>query len=222
MMPLWIYLLVRLAFNSNIDIAWTNLIVALLLIVLPTGLGLYLRHTNTEYKIKDKFIWQWVETFTSIFGFLFLIAALVSAIVIYGKDLKNIPASIWVIGVVMQPVGCLFGYYIAKILGQSLRDQRTISLETGVQNFSLTMAIITLTFKGQEQKDTLMFPLSYGLMYFVNSMLLVAFYRYYLAPQDNDLVATAVAEDAETGKEGQARARMQLVASGEHFLDSKM
>ncbi len=64
MMPLWIYLLVKLAFNSDISIAWTNLIAALVLIVLPTGLGLYIRHHNTEYKIKDMLVWQWIEKIT--------------------------------------------------------------------------------------------------------------------------------------------------------------
>jgi len=65
MMPLWIQPLVRLAFNAEIDITWTNLTVALLLVVLPTRIGLYIRRHNTEYKIKEKFIWQWIETFTT-------------------------------------------------------------------------------------------------------------------------------------------------------------
>jgi len=131
---------------------------------------------------------------------------MVSAIVIYGNDLQNIPASIWVIGVIMQPVGCLFGYYIGKLSGLTLKDQRAISLETGVQNFCLAMVIITLTSKGQQQKDAIVsLVVWFDVVYFANSWLLVAFYRYYLAPQDDDIVAVAVADadahaDTEAGK----------------------
>jgi hypothetical protein len=68
----------------------------------------------------------------------------------------------------------------------SRKDQRTISLETGVQSFTLTIAVINLTFSGDVLKKALMFPLAYGILYFSNSGALVAFYRFYLAPMDND------------------------------------
>lgn len=186
MMPIWILILVRGAFNSNADIAWTNMIAALLLIIVPTALGLAIRDRNTEYKIGDKFLWQWIESLTSFFGILFLIAALVSSLVIYGEDIKKIKATVWVIALIMQPLGCLFGFHVSRALGMKCKDNRTISLETGVQNFTLTMAVINLTFKGQLQKDVLMFSLAYGLLYFANSTLLVSFFRWYLAPLDND------------------------------------
>ena len=111
----------------------------------------------------------------------------------------------------MQPTGCLFGYWASKFLGLTPKDQRTISLETGVQNFGLTMAIINLTFTGQELKDTLQFPLSYGLLYFGNSVIVVALYRYYLAPQDDDHVLI----EAEAEAEAEARAGAGAVDKGE-------
>ena len=35
--------------------------------------------------------------------------------------------------VLLQPLGCLFGYWAAALLKLSTKDCRTISLETGVQ-----------------------------------------------------------------------------------------
>lgn len=122
----------------------------------------------------------------------------------------------------MQPTGCLFGYWMSKALGLTLKDQRTISLETGVQNFGLTMAIINLTFTGAELKDTLQFPLSYGLMYFVNSMLLVALYRYYLAPQDDDLIITGEGEGEGEAEAGELSKDMVSSDSELALIDAKM
>ena len=85
---------------------------------------------------------------------------------------------------ILQPVACLFGYWVARWAGMTMKDQRTISLETGVQSFTLTIAVINLTFEDTVLKKALMFPLAYGILYFANSAGLVAFYRYYLAPLD--------------------------------------
>ena len=184
MMPLWIYILVVVAFDSNAEIPWVNIVVSLLLIIIPTMFGLAVRYYNTEYKIYDKFIWQWIEIFASAFGIIFLILALVFSIVIYNDIFAASPWSVWVMALILQPAGCGFGYFVAKLLGMTHKEQRTISLETGVQSFTLTIAVINLTFSGDVLKKALMFPLAYGLLYFGNSAGIVAFYRFYLAPMD--------------------------------------
>ena len=48
MMPFWIWLLVVVAFDSDAEIAWTNIVVSLLLIIIPTLIGLATRYYNTE------------------------------------------------------------------------------------------------------------------------------------------------------------------------------
>jgi bile acid transporter len=185
LMPFWIFVLVKTAYDSDVDIAWSNLIVGLLLILIPTCGGLYTRYTNTEYKINDKFIWEWIETGTTYAGIFFLLAALISSLVIYGAKFAEMDYKTWVIGIILQPLGCAFGYFVSKFFGMSLIDQRTISLETGVQNFTLTLAVINLTFKGDVLEEVLMYPLCYGIMYFANSALIVFLYRY-LAELDDD------------------------------------
>jgi hypothetical protein len=109
---------------------------------------------------------------------------LVAGFIIYADDLFNAPASLWVSAVLMEPVGALFGYALAHSQGLSGRDSRTIAIETGVQSFTLTIAIITLSFEGQERDDVLLFPLLYGFMYIVNSSWIIVLLRYYVAPFD--------------------------------------
>lgn len=182
MMPFWIWLLVVVAFKSDAEIPFVNIVVSLLLIIIPTCGGLAIRYYNAEMKICDKFIWQWIE----LAGVIFLISAFTLSIIIYEDIFAASPWSVWVMACILQPTGCLFGYWVSRFAGMSRKDQRTISLETGVQSFTLTIAVINLTFSGDVLKKALMFPLAYGILYFSNSGALVAFYRFYLAPMDND------------------------------------
>lgn len=86
----------------------------------------------------------------------------------------------------MEPCGAFFGYGAAYLVGIGRKDCRTIGIETGVQSFTLTIAIIALSFDGDERDDVLLFPLLYGTMYIINSIWIVALLRYVVAPYDTD------------------------------------
>jgi len=190
MMPLWVFILVKLALGSSVKVAWTNMVISLLLIVIPTILGLYIRKTNTERKIAGKFIWKWIEIFASLFGILFLIASILIAILAYGNILAIIPWSLWVLSVIVLPLGCIFGYFMSRFLGMSSKDQRTISLETGIQNFALTVAIVQLSFTDDETtlKYAIMFPIIYGFTYLFWAPVFTVIFRFYLAPKDGEII----------------------------------
>ena len=44
----------------------------------------------------------------------------------------------------VSPYTVALGYVFAKLLGLPVRDRRAISLETGVQNSTLTLAVVRL------------------------------------------------------------------------------
>mmetsp|Transcript_30729 Transcript_30729/g.46575 ORF Transcript_30729/g.46575 Transcript_30729/m.46575 type:complete len:330 (+) Transcript_30729:114-1103(+) len=184
-MPLWLFVLVKKALKSDVTIAWFNMILALLLILFPTCLGLLLRKYNTKLKIGGKYVWELVEIFATIMGIIFIIAAVVLSFLTYGELFVSGPASIWIMAVLLQPIGCLFGYFAAKLSGMNGKLQRTISLETGVQNFALTVAIVNLSFEGDDLEYALLFPVLYGLLYFLWSPAIVLFFRCYLAPKQD-------------------------------------
>ena len=186
MLPFLIFILIKTAYSADIKIPWGSIFVSLCLIIFPCLFGLTVRHTNTEFKLCGKFIWQWMEILTTVFGIIFFVGALVLGLVAYYDDIANAPASLWVSAIIMEPCGAFFGYGAAYLTGINRKDCRTIALETGVQSFTLTMAIITLSFEGEERDDVLLFPLLYGVMYIVNSVWIVSLLRYVVAPMDDD------------------------------------
>lgn len=185
LMPFWIWLLVKVALGSDAQVAWAEMALSLFLILIPTCVGLLVRMYNTKTKVCGKFIWKWVELIASAFGIIFLIASVVVAILAYGNLFAQFPATAWITAAIMQPLGCSFGFFVSKIVGMHGKEQRTISLETGIQSFSLTIAVVQLSFRGQDVlKYALMFPVGYGFLYLAWSPLIVLFFRYYHAPKD--------------------------------------
>lgn len=169
---------------------WTadrlNIVVALFLIVIPTGLGLALRRYNKTWKLGDKLLWEWCEKITSVFGAIFVVGALISGIIVYKDDLAGAPWPLWIFATVMEPLGAVFGFGAARFANLTMKDARTIALECGVQNFTLTLAIIALSFEGKERDRVLLFPIMYGVMYLVNSAWLVALFRFFLIKYDEE------------------------------------
>jgi bile acid transporter len=183
LMPFWIWVLIENALDSasaGTQVDWITLFAGLLLIVLPTCLGLALRNYNTELKIGTRFIWKWVEIVASVLGAVFLIVAVVLCFLAYGDLFSNAGYEVWSMCVILQPLGCAFGYFISKMCGMSSTHMRTISLETGVQNFSLAVAVIQLSFKSDADtlEYALMFPVCYGLLYLFWSPIIVLLFRY--------------------------------------------
>lgn len=183
LMPFWIWVLIEKALGSasaGTQVDWITLFAGLLLIVLPTCLGLALRSNNTERKIGTRFIWKWVEIVSSVLGAVFLMVAVVLCFLAYGDLFSNAGYEVWIMCVILQPLGCAFGYFISKICGMSSTHMRTISLETGVQNFALVIAVIQLSFKSDADtlEYALMFPVCYGLVYLFWSPIIVLLFRY--------------------------------------------
>jgi len=83
----------------------------------------------------------------------------------------------------MAPAGYLAGYGLAALGKLEPRKRRTIALETGIQNSTLTIAIIMLTFPGgddakdQLQKDVLAFALMYSLFLVVSGVIASLIFR---------------------------------------------
>jgi len=180
MMPFWIWLLVENALDSEAKVDWFRLIFSLLMIIIPTVLGLTIRRYNTERKIGNKFVWEWVEILTSILGVLFLIVALVISLLAYWNYIYDAGYQVWIMCIILQPLGCAFGYFFSKIFGMSSQHMLTISLETGVQNFVLTIAVVQLSF--QSDKDTMEYasivPMCYGFLYLFWSPVIILLFRY--------------------------------------------
>jgi hypothetical protein len=87
--------------------------------------------------------------------------------------------------------------------------QVAIALETGVQNFALVLALVSLSFTGCARTETLGFILLGMFFYVVNSFWLCAAFRYWRNSREHssaaapDRQATAAAEEEEEEEQEQ-------------------
>jgi len=108
----------------------------------------------------------------------------------------------WIASILMLPLGTTSGYTLSKLSKCTPKQCRTIALETGIQNSTLTIAIIMLSFPGgteaedQQQQDVLAFALMYTFFLIVTATITtLGFAKYSQEEGGND--ATAVAHKAE-------------------------
>jgi BASS family bile acid:Na+ symporter len=171
MIPLLLAVYVQTTFtDQSFTLPLVNIFFTLLLIVIPSALGIFVREVNTTKKIGGRFFWQWLEVIGGVLGGIFLLAALVFGItdrvelMHFGKFWKE-----HICAAMVEPLGCAFGYIVSTKMGLSDRDRRAVCMETGVQNVALCIALCALSFKGCVRQNTLLMPLLCTIWYVINS-----------------------------------------------------
>jgi BASS family bile acid:Na+ symporter len=147
-----------------------NVAQILVVLLVPTILGMILRKLNPNIGATVELI----GSFMGVFVIIFLIATWVPRN--YMLLLETAPA-IYVATIGIGLLGMLFGYWVARGLAQDTNRARTISLETGIQNGPLAVLVITLTFSGQMQQDVLLIPVLYSLFIVLTSTAITIWYR---------------------------------------------
>ena len=103
------------------------------------------------------------------------------------------------------------------------RRRRTISLETGIQNFPLCMTLLVLSFPKDELGEIAVYPLLFGTFIIVESLLFVAAFRAVeclrhrmdRAPSGDSLQQQKGEED-ELGKDEEEAVEKCIKENGEH------
>lgn len=148
----------------------SNVAQILVVLLVPTILGMILRKLNPNVGATVELI----GSFMGVFVIVFLIATWVPRN--YMLLLETAP-TIYVATIGIGLLGMLFGYWVARGLAQDTNRARTISLETGIQNGPLAVLVITLTFSGQMQQDVLLIPVLYSLFIVLTSTAITIWYR---------------------------------------------
>lgn len=170
LMPLvlWLY---ATPFSSNeLAIPYSNIVTTLVAVLIPVGLGMLLRSIRPGWASR-------AERAGSFAGIAVLILVVVSSVVRDGEQLFSYTASEIVAATLLGPIGFLFGYIGARLLGVPLRQRRTIALETGIQNAPLAIGIVILSFPGVIAEEALRMPLLYGVLVVPASAVLAGYYR---------------------------------------------
>lgn len=174
MLPLLLFLYGTLAlgFTGSVAPPFTDIFVSLAVVIVPVSLGVLIRQKNEEWAKR-------VEVVGSILGVLFLLAALVLGIV-QNPDLFD-PSKFqktWIGAAFFQPVGTLLGWGVAKLFRLSGPELRAVVLETGVQNYTIAIAVAGIAFTGCRRSIVLTFILAASFWYIINSLWITGLLRW--------------------------------------------
>ena len=96
-----------------------------------------------------------------------------------------------------EPVGCAFGYTVASLAKLELRDRIAVALETGVQNYTLVIGIVALTYRGCTRVEALTFVLIASLWYIFSSTWIVVLLQWHHGTQRGKTARVEFVRDTE-------------------------
>ncbi|KAG8453650.1 hypothetical protein GDO86_000329 [Hymenochirus boettgeri] len=141
--------------------------------LLPICVGVFIRYRyNRVADILLKVsLWSLLLTLLILF--------ILTGVMLGPKLLATIPPSVYVIALIMPPIGYALGYGLATLFGLPPNCRRTVSMETGCQNVQLCTALLKLAFPAQLIGSMYMFPLLYALFQAAEAGIYVLFYKLY-------------------------------------------
>ncbi|XP_048364786.1 sodium/bile acid cotransporter 4 [Sphaerodactylus townsendi] len=141
--------------------------------LLPIGLGVLIRYRYPRLAdiLLKVSLWSLLLTLVILF--------ILTGTMLGPELLATIPATVYVVAVLMPLAGYGCGYGVATLFHLPPHCKRTVSLETGCQNVQLCTAILKLTFPPQLIGSMYMFPLLYALFQAAEAGLIVLAYKIY-------------------------------------------
>lgn len=162
--------LVLYAGALDVDIPRENIIITLVLLLVPVGIGMMLRKINANVGAVTEFL-------GSLLAVFFIVFLIVSWIPRNFTFLMETGWATYVAAIAIGLIGITVGYLFAKALKLHPRNARTVGLETGIQNGPLAIAIIAFTFSGTEQQAINTVPVLYSLFIVIISTMITLYFR---------------------------------------------
>ncbi|MBM3382688.1 MAG: transporter [Betaproteobacteria bacterium] len=156
--------------SGEFAIPAANVAQVLVVLLVPTVIGMILRKTNPN-------IGATIELIGSLLGVCVILFLIGSWVPRNYQLLLSTPWPVFFAAIGLGLFGMLLGYWLAQLLKQDNNRSRTISLETGIQNGPLAVLIVTLTFKDETQQQVLLIPVLYSLFIVLTSSVITLWYR---------------------------------------------
>lgn len=167
MIPL---VLVIYATALDLEIPRENIIVTLVLLLVPVGIGMVLRRINANVGAVTEFA-------GSVLGVVFILFLVVSWIPRNWQFLLSTTPATYIAAIGIGACGIAIGYGFARALKLHPRNARTVALETGIQNGPLALAIIVFTFPQEEADALTAVPVLYSLFIVIIATLVTFVFR---------------------------------------------
>lgn len=156
LMPTLLYAYTASLEPTEMQVPYLAVMGTLALMLLPIAAGMWLRNRSIRAAKK-------VERVGAISGAFLLMVLLVTSVseqlnLVLTADDTSLLACVFVAG-----SGMLLGYWGARFAGLLPRQRHAVSLETGVQNAPLAIAVILATFPAAEHDALLKLPFLYAM-----------------------------------------------------------
>jgi len=127
---------------KNVQVAPFELVKLVLLILgVPLVLGMWLRNKN---EILANKISKFLRPFSIILFVVIVIIAFTNNLDVFNKYVHHV----LVLGILHNMLAILLGFMVAKLFGLSFINQKTLAIETGIQNSGLGLLLIFTFFNG--------------------------------------------------------------------------
>ena len=154
----------------DLEIPRENIIVTLILLLVPVGIGMVLRKVSANVGAVTEFM-------GSLLAIVFILFLVVSWIPRNWGFLLETSWATYFASIALGIIGITIGYQFARALRLHPRNARTVGLETGIQNGPLAVAIIVFTFAGDEAQAVVAVPVLYSLFIVIISTLVTFYFR---------------------------------------------
>ena len=163
MMPLNIYLYVNnTGLSEDVNLDYVGIVLSALLVVLGLGCGIHIKKWAGQNGKKGEKVVGFVAKLGTIGGLGTVISSLIantqSSTPIYGA-----PGNIYAASLLQVLAGILLGFGISSSLGLRKPSCVAVGVETSVQNAVLALAIIALSFDGDDSGEAAVVPMCYML-----------------------------------------------------------
>jgi bile acid transporter len=156
--------------SSEFKIPASNVAQVLVVLLVPTVLGMVLRKLNPN-------IGATIELLGGFMGIVVIVFLTVTWVPRNHQLLAATPWQVYFASIGLGLIGMALGYVMARALKQDSNRSRTIALETGIQNGPLAVLIVTLSIATTIQQEVLLIPVLYSLFIVLSSSVVTIFFR---------------------------------------------
>jgi BASS family bile acid:Na+ symporter len=171
MMPICLWLFARPFSSAEVTIPYGEVIKTLVVLLLPVGLGMWLRRRRGEAFA------QRAERVGGLAGLCVLVLLVGASLLRNASLFATITPAMYAASILLGVGGMVLGDLAARVFRLPIRQRRAVSLETGIQNSPLAFAIIATSFDGALEVEMLRLPLLYALFVLIEASLVTLVYR---------------------------------------------
>jgi len=121
--------------DTSIDVPAEKMLVSILYIVIfPVALGLTLKHFY-NHRIST------VENYLPVIAVCAIVIIIAIITALNAKQFAQLSSGLLAAVILHNIIGISIGYGVAKLLGYSIKERRTLAIEVGMQNSGLAVAL---------------------------------------------------------------------------------